>query len=56
MTGKDEVFVDMIEFALSWGFAPSSKQMKKYNELIERRRLDDLHSKKAKIRKQTKDY
>ena len=55
MTGKDEAFIDMIEFALDWGFRPSTKQMNKYNELIERRRLDDLHSKKAKIRKQAKD-
>ena len=55
MTGKDEAFIDMIEFAVDWGFTPSKEKMKKYHELIERRRLDDLHSKKAKIRKQTKD-
>lgn len=55
MTGKDEVFIDMIEFAVDWGFKPSAKQMKKYNALIERGSLDDLHSKKAKIRKQAKD-
>jgi hypothetical protein len=55
MTGKDTVFIDMIEFALDWGFCPSAKQMNKYHELIERRILDDLHSKKTKIRKQAKD-
>ena len=55
MTSKEEAFIEMIEFALDWGFKPSKKQIDKYNELIERRKLDDLHSKKAKIRKQTKD-
>lgn len=40
MTGKEEAFIDMIEFALDWGFSPSGKDMEKYNRLIERRRLD----------------
>jgi hypothetical protein len=48
MTGKDEVFIDMIEFALDWGFVPSSKDMKKYNRLIERRRLDAVQSARRK--------
>jgi hypothetical protein len=38
MTGKDEVFIEMIEFALEWGFVPSSKDMKKYNRLVEVRK------------------
>ena len=55
MTGKDEAFIDMIEFVIDWGFHPSTEQMKKYQKLIERRRLDDLHSKKTKGIKQAKD-
>ena len=48
MTGKDEVFIDMIEFALDWGFRPSKKQMDKYYVLIQRRKLNAMQSKRTK--------
>lgn len=51
MTGKDEAFIDMIEFALDWGFKPSKKQMNKYYDLIKRRRLNAMQSKRAKSSK-----
>lgn len=56
MTGKDEVFIDMIEFALDWGYKPSEKKMKKYHELIERRRLNDLQCEKRQITEQSESY
>lgn len=48
MSGKEEAFIDMIEFALDWGFKPSCKDMEKYNRLIERRRLDAMQSARRK--------
>ena len=48
MTGKDEAFIDMIECALDWGFKPSKKQMDKYCDLIQRRRLNAMQSKRTK--------
>lgn len=48
MTGKDTVFIDMIEFALDWGFKPPKKQMDRYFYLIKRRRLNAMQSKRTK--------
>ena len=48
MSGKDAAFIDMIEFALDWGFKPSKKQMDRYFDLIKRRRLNAMQSKRAK--------
>ena len=48
MSGKDKAFIDMIEFAIDWGFNPSKKQMDKYYDLIQRRKLNAMQSKRAK--------
>ena len=51
MSGKEEAFIDMIEFALDWGFKPSKKEMDKYFDLIKRRRLNAMQSKCTKAGK-----
>lgn len=55
MTDKEEAFIDMIEFALDWGFKPSKKQMDRYFDLIQRRKLNAMQSKRAKGGKQTEN-